>query len=169
MKNKLGHIIVVIVIICIIVFCLIYTRPRTIEQRYPYLDISKCTRIEGSYTEGANSDHISFAIDPGAEHFNELIETIRSTKFNTRLKNILPKGTRIHHYTEGDINWEIECCFDSVTLPDGSTSSGSILGIQNFFGDLTITVNGEIVSCSVENEKQWAQKIMDIITQYKTK
>ena len=57
----------------------------------------------------------------------------------------------------------------SVTLPDDSTSSGNILGIQNFFGDLTITVNGEIVSCSVENEKQWAQKIMDIITQYKTK
>ena len=161
MKRKYCFLIGAIVIICVIVFCLVYTRPHTIEQRYPYLDISKCTKIEVSYYDWTDTDYISFVIDSDAAHFSELIEIIRSTEFKTRLKNLLPEGSKSHPYREGDINWEIECCFDNVLLPDGS-SSGSILCIQYFFGDLSFTVNGEIVSCSVESEEQWTKKILDI-------
>ena len=165
MKKKPGLIISVILAICIIVFCFIYTRARTVEQRYPYLDLAQCTKIEGNFYKGMITELTPYTIYPGEARFEELIEVIRSAEFKTKLSNLLPKGTKIHRATEDGINWDIEYYFDNVMLPDGSVSSGGILGIQYFYGDLTLTVNGEIINCSVVNEKEWALKIMDIIQQ----
>ena len=163
MKKKLWLMIGVIVVICIIVFCVFYTRARTLEQRFPYIDIAKCIKIEGNYSIGQNAELTPYAISPGEARFDELIDIIRAAGFRTRLSNILPKGTKFRRATEDGINWDAELCFDGVKLPDGSVSSGAILGVQYFYGDLTLTVNGEIINCSVENEAEWAQKVMDII------
>ena len=165
MKKKLWLIISVIIVICIIVFWLFYTRARTVEQRYPYLDLAQCTKIEGNYSKGMITEITPYTIDPGEARFEELIEVIRSAEFKTRLSNLLPKGTKIHKASEDGFNWDVEYYFDNVMLPDGSVSSGGILSIQYFYGDLTLTVNGEIINCSVVNEAEWALRIMDIIQQ----
>ena len=161
--KKIKYIIIAIVITCIAAFCLIYTRPRTVEQRYPYLDVAQSIRIEGNYTVGTSTEFIPFAIAPGEAHFEDLIERVRSAGFKTRLSNILPKTTSYHRASEDGINWDIEFVFDKVALPDGSISSGAVLSVQYFYDVLTLTVNGEIVSCTVENEAAWAQEIMDMI------
>ncbi len=162
-KIKTGYRIGVLVILCVLVFCLVYTRPLTIEQRYAYLDFSQCTGIKGYCSAYPAAEQAPFVITPEDPQFNEVLDMIRSTAFHARIRNIFPQGTRAHRYTEGEYQWELEFCFDSLSLPDGSTSSGPILSFQDFFGDLTSTVNGETVFCSVKDEEQWAQRIMDLI------
>ena len=162
-KIKYGYMIGVLVILCVIVFCLVYTRPMTMGQRFAYLDFSQCTGIGGYYSADPSAEQVPFVITPEDPRFNEMIDVIRSTAFRARIKNLFPQGTRVHRYTEGEYQWELEFCFDRLPLPDGSTSSGSVLSFQNFFGDLTSTVNGEIVFCTVKGEAQWTKRIMDLI------
>ena len=163
LRKNIKLIIGVAIIVGIIVSCLIYTKPQTVEQRYPYLDFSRCTRIEAYWSTDMSVDHMQVIMTPDDPRFSELIDIIRSKEFRSRIKSIFPKGTRVHRYEEGDFSWELEFCFDELSLPDGSISSGEILSFQDYFGDLTRIVNGEIVFCSVGDEEQWAQAIMEII------
>ena len=166
MKKKIGLIIGAILLISIITFSLIYTRPLTIEQRYPYLDISKCTEITGNYSDTMAVDDAQFVITSGDPRFGELIEIIQTAAFKTKLKNILPQGTIVHRYKDSDFRWDLLFYFEDVHLPDGSTSSGTILSIQDLYGDLSFSFNGEMFLCSVKNEEQWVKKIKDLIKQY---
>ena len=74
--------------------------------------------------------------------------------------------TRLHTYSEGDIEWLLILCFDDAEYPDGSTASGTLMQIRNFFGDLTCYVDGEGIRCSVSEQERWARLIYDIIRQY---
>ena len=169
-KKRTGTIVLAAAIAGIVLFCLIYTRPWTVERRYPYLDLSQCVKIEGYCSpDGMLSDQVPFRITPEDAGFDDLIGLVRSAAFRTDLKNLLPKGTRTHRYAPGDFMWEAEFSFEDVHLPDGSVSSGEILCIENYFGDLTCIVSGKIVSCSVKNEPEWIQQIMNIILPYTEK
>lgn len=153
------------VIAVIAALCLIYTRPRTLQQRYPYLDFSQCTEIKGYYFIAPDDDR-QFDILSADGHFQELSSLIQTTGLKTRLGNILPQGTKIHAYTDGEYKWDITLCFEDITLPDGSCVSGNFLHIGNFFGDLSFSMNGETVRCSAAEQEQWTRAILDIITQY---
>jgi len=166
MKKNLKLIISAIVLIGIIAFSLIYTLPMTIEQRYPYLDASKCTQIQGYYFRGTDSEDTWFVINSDDPHFDELIEIIQSSAFKTKLLNILPQGTKTYRYGDDDFKWNLMLLYEDVYFPDGSTGSGHLLHIDNFFGDLSITSNGEQVCCSVNNQGQWLKNVMSIISQY---
>lgn len=156
-----------IVIIAAAAFCLIYTRPQTLGQRYPYLDFSKCTEITGFYFAAPGEDDEAFTIRPGDADFDELLNMISSASFRTKLDNLLPQGTKTYTYKDGDYRWYLILCFDKMTLPDGSAIGGYFLDINNFFGDLRFYINGDVISCKTDGQKQWTRDIMDIITQYK--
>ena len=61
----------------------------TIEQRYPVLDLSHCTLIQGYFSDGSNAEDVPFVIAPDDPRFGDVIE-------------LLHKGAKFHIYEEGD-------------------------------------------------------------------
>lgn len=166
MKKRVKTTFFVIVLFCIVAFVLVYTRPLTIEQRYPVLDISQCTQIRGYYYDGTDIEDTPFTIYPDDPHFDEMIELFRSAAFKTKLRNIFPRGTKTHLYSDGDYEWEVMFRFEDVLFPSGDMGSGDMLHIRNFFGDIDLSFDGEQVNCSVKNQEQWLKDVMSIIVQY---
>lgn len=154
-----------IVVICIVAAGLIYTRPQTIEQRYPLLSISDCTGIKGYYFVAPGVEDTAFQISSDDSRFSELIQQLQSVQIKKKLSNILPQGTKTHRLYDGDFKWELMLHFDDVSHPSGSHGSGYMLHIRNFFGDVSISFDGEEIWYSVSNQEQWLRDVLDIILQ----
>lgn len=165
MKKHPKSIVVAVALLFVVIAELLYTRPQTIEERYPVLDMSACTQIIGYYDDGSDAEQTRFVITPDAPHFDEMIETFRAADFKTRLRNLFPAGTKIHKAAEGDFAWEVMFEFEDVAFPSGDTGSGCMLRVDNFFGKLNLFFDGEEVKCSVRNQEQWLKEVMEIIMQ----
>jgi len=170
MKKKLKFAVLSALAFGFIAFGLFYTRPLTIEQRYPFLDFSKCIQIRGYlHSYGDDSGEIEdqqFIITPDQPHFEQLIASVRSAEFKTELSNLLPDGTKFHRYEDGDFKWNVTMRFDDTEFPNGEISRGDFLRIENFFGDLELHFGGENIDCTVSDKQQWVKDIMDIISLY---
>ena len=166
MKRRWRKILSGALALCGVAFVLIYTRPLTIEQRYPFLDLSECTQIRGYYDRGKGTAPIPFLLQTGDPDFQELLELFHRPAFRTKVSNLLPSGTKVHRYEEGDFRWSVMFRFEEVLFPDGSAGSGDMLHVDNFFGKVTLSFDGENISCTVENQEQWLREVMDIITRY---
>ena len=164
-RKKVKWIVGVVIVACIAAACLIYTRPQTIEQRYPLLDISDCTGVKGYYFVAPDVEDTAFQIKTDASRFSELIQLIESAEIKKKLSNFLPQGTKTHRLSDGDFKWELMLNFDDVPYPSGDHGSGYMLHIRNFFGEVSISFDGEEVWYSVSNQEQWLRNIMDIISQ----
>jgi len=105
------------VLFCIAVSVVVYTRPLTIEQRYPVLDLSQCILIRGYFNDGARVEDTKFTLTPDDPHFDEMIERFQSAAFRTSLLNILPQGTKVHPYKDGDYKWSVMFRFEDVLFP----------------------------------------------------
>ena len=143
-----------------------HTRPLTIEERYPVIDLSQCTLISGYFNDGTGDENERFTISPDDSHFDELIDLFQSAEFRTRLRNILPRGIKIHPLQDGDYKWEVMFRFENVLFPSGDIGSGDMLHISNFFGDIDLSFDGQQVECSVKKQDEWLDDVMSIITQY---
>ena len=113
--NKLLKIVVPLLVLFIV--ALIYTRPQTIEQRWELPDFSECSQISGRYyiyDEADDHDKVDteFVITPDDPAFDELLGLVKEAGFKTRLRNLLPSGTKYHSYREGDFRWEVYLYFD---------------------------------------------------------
>ena len=164
-KKKSKVFIIMCILFCLVGIVIIYTRPTTIKQRYPFLDMTKCTSIHGYYQDGTIETKAEFTINPEDPHFNEMLEIIQSTSFQTKLTNLIPKRTKYHTYKEGDFRWEVIFSFDEILFPNGDVGIGDILQVYNFYGDLELYVDGKDVQCTVKDQEQWIKSVMDIIVQ----
>ena len=163
-KKRVKAVITGAILLAVLAFCLVYTRPLTIEERFPMLEMSECTRIKGYYSNGQAAEESSFVIYPEDPCFSEMIALFEAPAFHTRLKNLLPMGTRIHRAEEGDFEWELIFRFEDVRFPSGDMGRGDMLHIRNFFGDLTLHFDGESTRCSVKEQEQGLRDVMDRIT-----
>jgi len=166
MKKRMKAIFVAVALLCIAASVFVYTRPLTIEQRYPVLDLSQCVLIRGFFNDGASVEGTQFTLAPDDPHFDEMIELFQSAAFRTSLRNILSRGAKIHPYKDGDYKWSVMFRFEDVLFPSGDTGSGDMLHINNFYGDVDLSFDGEQIECSVKNQEQWLKDVMSIITQY---
>ena len=166
MKKRMQAIFVAVAIFCMFVSVLAYTRPLTIEQRYPVLDLSQCTLIRGYFNDGTSVEVQNFTIAPDDPHFDEMIKLFQSAVFKTKLRNILPQGTRTHLCADGDFKWFVRFQFENVLFPSGDIGNGDMLHINNFFGDVDLFFDGEQVNCSVKNQEQWLKDVISILVQY---
>lgn len=170
MKIRMKAAFIAAALLCIVIAAFVYTRPLTIEQRYPVLDLSQCTLIRGYFFEyqgalGPDSKTIQFTIAPDDPQFDEMIELLRSTAFETSLRNILPRGTKHHEYQDGDFEWMVTFQFEDVLFPNEDIV-GEVVRIHNDCGDVALCFQGEDVECSVKNQAQWVKDVMSIVTQY---
>ncbi len=167
MKKK--HIILLSLAALIIIFCLWYTRPRSMESYCPPLEITECTEIkfynrvysgttleDGSYWPYTESEEVVFV--HGDPEFERLIELLDEGRFSTRLANILPKGTRTHSAQPGDITWDMHLCFENVEMPYG-VGSGYMLNIGNFYGELDISYELKTSYITTAHKDEWFAEI----------
>lgn len=166
MKKRLKAAFIIVALFCVAASFFVYTRPLTIEQRYPVLDLSQCTLIHGYFYDGTSVEDTRFTLAPDDPHFDEIVELFQSVAFRTSLRNILPQGTKIHRYSDGDFKWSVMFQFENVLFPNGDTGSGDMLHINNFFGYVDLSFDGKQVECSVKNQEQWLKDVMSILTQY---
>jgi hypothetical protein len=87
-----------------------------------------------------------------------MIELFRQASFRTEITNILPESIKTHS-GEG-FRWEVIFKFDSVRMEDGSTVSGDLLRVSNFFGNLELFFDGKTVQCSVTDSADWLEAVL---------
>ena len=141
---------------------LIYSRPMTIQQRYPMLDLDQCTELSGYYEIGGKG-RTEFTIDKNSEEFETLCTLLYEQAYRRSLKDLLPRGTRTYRVLPEDFEWEVFFQFEDVAFPDGSHTSGRILRVDYWYGELDIHFYGDIVSCSTKQQEAWAKQVLDTI------
>ena len=141
----------------------IYSKPVNISQLYPMLTLDKCTGISGCYADGTQAGLTEFTIDKGSEEFETLCSLLYDQDYHRSLRDLLPRGTRIHPTEPGDFQWDVHFCFEDVEFPDGSRGSGAMLHIQSWYGELDIDFNGETHAYRTSGQEVWSREVFDII------
>lgn len=158
---------IAIVVICIILLLiaayLLYSRPMTIQERYPMLTLDKCTELRGYYKIAGQTELTEFTIDKNSEAFETLCSLLYEQDYRRSLRDLLPSGTRYHATQPDDFEWEVFFHFEDVEFPDGSISSGPILRVQIWYGELDIHFDGEFLSCRTKEQETWAKEVLNII------
>ena len=166
MKKRTILILALLVVISLVVGS-IYKRPVTLAQLCPELGLDSCKNIVAYYSVDKTGEGERVAFPSGSEEFDLLMEQIQQQKFRKSFHNFFPSGTKTHLWTEGDFKWEIMLEFDDpIPMKDGSTASGTLIRLTNFYGDLTIdNMTGEqSIRCHAKNQQQWAEEILHILS-----
>lgn len=151
MKKRVKAAVLAAIVLCAAALALIYTRPRTLAQRYPLVDLADCTSIEGDYSVW-QGDEAHFAIEPGDPDFDAMLELLRSAAFRTRLANLFPAGTKYHVNAGGDFHWTLTLRCGDVTLADGSVLRDAPIMIDNFYGDTELCFDGRTTRCTAKDD-----------------
>lgn len=106
LKTKKA-VVVIFVILILIAAYLFYSRPMTIQQRYPMLSLDKCTELRGYYKIDGQTELTEFTIDKNSEEFEMLWGLLYDKDYHRSLKDLFPRGTRIHPTEPGDFEWEV--------------------------------------------------------------
>ena len=164
--RKRKFLVLALFLFTFIVVGAIYKRPVTLAQLCSEIELNLCKNITAYYSLGktAVGEKVDFSSEN--EEFNLLIELIQQQKFRKSFKNFFPSGTKIHPLNNGDFKWEIMLKFnDPIPMKDGSTASGVLIHLNNFYGDLTIDnmVSRQSIRCNTKNQQQWAREILRII------
>ena len=163
-KLKMKKAVVVIFVILILIAAyLFYSRPMTIQQRYPMLSLDKCTELRGYYKIDGQTELTEFTIDKNSEEFEMLWGLLYDKDYYRSLKDLFPRGTRIHPTEPGGFEWEVYFHFEDVEFPDGNIGSGGILRIQCWYGELDIYFDDDMLSCHTNEQEAWAKEILSII------
>lgn len=163
-KMKAKNVVILIsAIILLVAVYLFYSRPMTIQQRYPMLTLDKCIEISGYYKVDEQVELTEFSIDKDSKEFEALWGLLYEQDYRRALKDILPRGTRIHPTEAGDFQWEVIVHFDDVVLNDGSIGSGGMLHIESWYGELDIHFDGEILACYTDEQETWEKAVLEII------
>ena len=166
MKKRTILILTLLVVISLVAGA-IYKRPVTLTQLYPELGLDSCKNITAYYSADKTGEDNRVAFPSGSEEFDLLMEQIKHQEFRKSFQNFLPSGTQKHRWTEGDFKWVITLEFDGpVPMKDGSTASGTLIRLTNFFGDLTIynMIDEQSIRCHAKNQQQWAEEILHILS-----
>ena len=157
------NVVILAVVLILAVAYLLYSRPMTIQERYPMLTLDKCTELRGYYKIAGQTELTEFTIDRNSEAFETLCSLLYVQDYSRSLRDLLPSGTRYHATEPDDFEWEVFFNFEDVELPDGSISSGGILRVQIWYGELDIHFDGEILSCRTKEQETWAKEVLKII------
>ena len=161
-RLKKAAVILVVVLVVIAVY-LAFSRPMTIQQRYPMLTLDKCIGMDGYYRDGTSVELEKFIIDKNSEEFEMLCDLLYEQEYHRSLRDLLPSGTRTHQTEPGDFQWEVFFYFEDVVFPDGSIGSGGMLSVQSWYGELEIDFDGDTLSCYTNQQEAWEKEVFDLI------
>lgn len=145
-----------------------YTRPMTLRQLCPEVDLARCSSITVYYEvvpSAAGNERL--VLERGTPAFEVLLSELRERTFSRSLTSLLPRGTRTVRTTDGDFQWELLLEFDStIVTPDGNEHQGMLLRLRNFFGRLSLDhmLADRTWDVTTKDQEVWVSQVMDIIT-----
>ncbi len=160
MKTK-HKIILLIAIICLI-FAVNYTKSITISEISGGMDITNYTSARAYYNIAPMVEDEEVELE--GEELAELLKLLGEQNFSKSLTNLLPQGNKSHRVRDGDFHWGITLHTYKEVLSDGSSISGDILHISNFYGNLEIRFDGESCIYTVDNQQKWLKSVLDLIS-----
>lgn len=161
MKKK---IICGIIIFCLFLMYLIFNRAMPLDQLFSMLTLDKCTEVYVYYEVGNPGDDLQeVVIEKDSEDFQKISTLFYDNFYKRNLRNFLQVGTKYHEIKDEDYRWEVYFCFKDVTLSDGSIGSGTMLNFSYSYGELDISFDGDVYSCSTKNQEEWAKEILSIV------
>lgn len=122
--------------------------------------------MSGFYNDGATTASEKFTIPEDCEAFEKLWELLCAQEYRRSLRDLLPKGTRIHTAEPGEFQWEVSFHFEDVAFSDGSSGSGEMLRIQNWYDEIDIYFEDERLPCWKIKSGDCAREVLSIIMQY---
>lgn len=154
------------------IFCLWYTRPIPFSELIPGTELLPCSqlRVYASYeADRGLREEYDVTITPEDPSFEPLLSLFTDQSYRRSLRNLLPRGTRIHSPQPGDFEWHIYLDYEGrATLPDGNEIGGTLFQFTNFYGTLDISLPGEDWQANTHNQDQWLWAVMEIIRSQET-
>lgn len=169
MRKKIFAVCICAAVLLLAGLGLWYTRPMTLEQSCPGIDLSECREISIScsrYTEEDGRGHYdqdTRDLLPGDPAFSAALELLQDRSFRRSLLSLLPRGGRTHQNTPGDFQWGLDLCFEDIPLSDGGTGSGYMLRLDNFYGTLEISFDAETWQTRTDGQTQWLSDVMAVL------
>ena len=102
---KKKWIILATIAVALTVFCLWYTRPIPFQDLIPGTDLSPCQqiRVYASYEKDISQrEEYELTITPEDPSFDPLLSLFTDRSYRRSLRNLLPRGGRIHNTQPGD-------------------------------------------------------------------
>ena len=148
-----------------------YTRPMTIQQLCPEIDLSQCSSVR-AYIEIVPSatGNERLILERDSPAFVAVMTKIQSRTFSRSLTSLLPRGTRTVAVKDGDFQWELHLEFDEpVVTPDGNGHTGILIRLHNFFGSLGLDdlLADRTWDVTTQDQEEWLPQIMDILSSAK--
>ena len=164
---KEKWIILAAIAVSLTVFCLWYTRPIPFQDLIPGTELPPCQqiRVYASYEKDISQrEEYELTITPEDPSFDPLLSLFTDRSYRRSLRNLLPRGGRIHNTQPGDFEWLVYLDYEEpITLPDGSEGSGTLFRFTNFFGTLDVSVLREDWQANTDQQEQWLWEVMEII------
>ena len=145
-----------------------YTRPMTLRQLCPEVDLSQCSSITVYYEvvpSAVGNERLVLERDDPA--FDTLLKELQDRTFSRSLTSLLPRGTQTVRTADGDFQWELLLEFDTtIVTPDGNGHQGMLLRLRNFFGRLSLDhmLADRSWNMTTSDQEAWVSQVMDIIT-----
>lgn len=155
------------VLAALVIAGLWFSRRMTIEEICPGVELAECIRIEVRYRtwerSGAYFDDTTVILSPGDQGFKEVIGLLEEKRFSRSPFWRFSSGEKYHRWMEGDFCWYMDLVFEDVTLPDGSTGSGYLVHLNNFFGDLELwRYDGNTYPLQTSDQREWVREVLDV-------
>lgn len=144
-----------------------YTRPMTLRQLCPEVDLARCSSITVYYEVVPSAEQERIVLEPSSPTFQAILKELQDRTFSRSLTSLLPRGTRTVRTTDGDFQWELLLEFDSaIVTPDGNEHQGMLLRLENFFGRLSLDhmLADRTWDVTTKDQEVWVSQVMDIIT-----
>lgn len=159
----------ILILVLLVGGILWYTRPMTLHQLCPDVDLSQCSSISVYYEvvpSGGRSKKLVLELDDPA--FDSLLKELQDRTFSRSLISLLPWVNSQSAQTEdGDFSWELVLKFDNpVTASDGTEHLSTQVQLYNFFGSLSLNHMraNHTWYMTTSDQEAWVSQVMDIIT-----
>lgn len=162
-KKKLSFALTALLVLFLLSAYAWYTRPVTLPALYPMLKPEQCTQIQGYYEIGMQPEQSNFTITKDSAEFEQLWDLFYDQSYRRSLKDLLPRGTRIHRTEEDDFQWTVDVLFEDIAFPDGSTGSGTMLHFTYWYGTFELFFDGETHIYRVPEPERRAAQVLAII------
>lgn len=158
----------ILILVLLVGGILWYTRPMTLHQLCPDVDLSQCSSISVYYEvvpSGGRSKKL--VLEPDDPAFDSLLKELQDRTFSRSLISLLPWVDSQSAQTEdGDFSWELILKFDTPdTASDGTEHLSTQVQLYNFFGSLSLNHMraNHTWYMTTSDQEAWVSQVMDII------
>lgn len=92
-KKRISLGITAAILLLALAFYAWYTKPVTLSELYPMLELDKCTQIQGYYEIGTQAEPSEFTIAKNSGEFETLYNLFYEQRYCRSLRDLFPRGT----------------------------------------------------------------------------